>query len=191
MSSTNYPSSFKVFNGLNDLQRHAENRKELVKFVYRYRLAMSFEEIKASEIKSTLKGYNVVLKLFLAFTAYEQLLKSADGLNVFSLRRLNENFIPEPALSIKLRKNKRLMDFLIQYTDKSALLGRLVSFRSGTSDDITSVAYAIRNVFAHGELTATGIGTKLKSDRDTLSELADSLLKYCDETFTKCVEKLR
>jgi hypothetical protein len=53
------------------------------------------------------------------------------------------------------------------------------------------VAYAIRNVFAHGELTATPIGVALKTQRTTLEDLADFLLNYCDNIFTKCVEKLR
>lgn len=191
MSNINLPSSFKQFKATVNLRSHNTNKKLLARFVYRYRLAKSFREIIANEIGRTLKGYNAILKVFLTYTAYEQLLKGAYGLRVFGLNSIDKNRIENIQLATRIRNNKQLIDFLIEYSTDSILIGQLVAFRKNMNNDIVCVAYAIRNVFAHGELTATPIGVSLKKERTTLIDLADFLLNYCDDIFTKCVEKLR
>ena len=191
MPNINLPSSFKQFKASANLRLHNENKKLLARFVYRYRLAKSFTEIIAKDIGRTIKGYNAILKVFLTYTAYEQLLKGAYGLRVFGLDSVDRNRIEDAQLAEKLRKNKQLVNFLIEYSTDSILIAQLVSFRKNSNNDVVCVAYAIRNVFAHGELTATPIGVALKTERTTLLELADFLLNYCDDIFTKCVEKLR
>ena len=191
MKNKSLPSSFKQFKATVNLRLHNENKKLLARFVYRYRLAKSFTEIIAKDIGRTIKGYNAILKVFLTYTAYEQLLKGAYGLRVFGLDSVDRNRVENTELAEKLRKNKQLIDFLVEYSTDSLLLGQLVAFRKNANNDVVCVAYAIRNVFAHGELTATPIGVALKTERTTLLELADFLLNYCDDIFTKCVEKLR
>ena len=191
MKNKSFPSSFKQFKATVNLRLHNENKKLLARFVYRYRLAKSFTEIIAKDIGRTIKGYNAILKVFLTYTAYEQLLKGAYGLRVFGLDSVDRNRVENTELAEKLRKNKQLIDFLVEYSTDSLLIGQLVAFRKNANNDVVCVAYAIRNVFAHGELTATPIGVALKTERTTLLELADFLLNYCDDIFTKCVEKLR
>jgi hypothetical protein len=191
MPNINLPISFKLLKATVNLRLHSENKKLLTRFVYRYRLAKSFTEIIADDIGRTIKGYNAILKVFLTYTAYEQLLKGAYGLRVFGLDSVDRNRIEDAQLAEKLRKNKQLINFLIEYSTDSILIAQLVSFRKNSNNDVVCVAYAIRNVFAHGELTATPIGVALKTERTTLLELADFLLNYCDDIFTKCVEKLR
>ena len=191
MSNINLPSSFKQFKATVNLRSHSENKKLLARFVYRYRLAQSFTEIIAKDIGRTIKGYNAILKVFLTYTAYEQLLKASNGLRVYGLDSIDRNRIADIELAERLRNNKQLIDFLIEYSTDSILIGQLVAFRKNKNNDIVCVAYAIRNVFAHGELTATPIGIALKTERTTLIDLADFLLNYCNDIFTKCVEKLR
>ena len=191
MKSKNLPSSFKLLKATVNLRLHSENKKLLTRFVYRYRLAKSFTEIIADDIGRTLKGYNAILKVFLTYTAYEQLLKASNGLRVYGLDGIGTNRIVDIEIAERLRKNKQLINFLIEYSTDSVLIGQLAAFRKNKNNDIVCVAYAIRNVFAHGELTATPIGVALKDERTTLLDLADFLLNYCDDTFTKCVEKLR
>ena len=191
MKSRNLPISFKLFKATVNLRLHSENKKLLTRFVYRYRLAKSFTEIIADDIGRTLKGYNAILKVFLTYTAYEQLLKASNGLRVYGLDGIDKNRIVDIELAERLRKNKQLINFLIEYSTDSILIGQLAAFRKNKNNDIVCVAYAIRNVFAHGELTATPIGIALKDERTTLLDLADFLLNYCDDIFTKCVEKLR
>jgi hypothetical protein len=191
MPTSNYPSAYKQFKAITDLYKHSENKLLLGRFVYRYRLAKSFNEIVAEGIGRTLTGYNAILKVFLAYTAYEQLLKAASGLHVYQLGTLKENRVVDQELARRLRNNKKLIDSLINYSTDSELIGQLVAFRKAVSDDIVCVAYAIRNVFAHGDLTATSIGLALKAQRTTLLDLADFFLNYCNDNFTKCVDKLR
>ena len=191
MKNKSLPSSFKQFKATVNLRLHNENKKLLARFVYRYRLAKSFTGIIAKDIGRTIKGYNAILKVFLTYTAYEQLLKASNGLRVYGLDGIAKNRIVDIELAERLRNNKQLIDFLVEYSTDSILIGQLVAFRKNKNNDIVCVAYAIRNVFAHGELTATPIGVALKSERTTLLDLADFLLNYCDDNFTKCVEKLR
>ena len=110
---------------------------------------------------------------------------------MYGLDSIDRNRIADIELAERLRNNKQLIDFLIEYSTDSILIGQLVAFRKNKNNDIVCVAYAIRNVFAHGELTATPIGIALKTERTTLIDLADFLLNYCNDIFTKCVEKLR
>lgn len=191
MKNKSLPSSFKQFKATVNLRLHNENKKLLARFVYRYRLAKSFTGIIAKDIGRTIKGYNAILKVFLTYTAYEQLLKASNGLSVYGLDGIAKNRIVDIELAERLRKNKQLIDFLVEYSTDSVLIGQLVAFRKNANNDIVCVAYAVRNVFAHGELTATPIGIALKDERTTLLDLADFLLNYCDDIFTKCVEKLR
>jgi hypothetical protein len=191
VTTKNLPSAFKQFKSTSNLRSHNKNKKLLARFVYRYRLAKSFTEIVAKDIGRTIKGYNAILKVFLTYTAYEQLLKGAYGLRIFGLDSLDRNRIVDIHLAERLRNNKQLIDFLIEYSTDSILIRQLVAFRKSKNNDVVCVAYAIRNVFAHGELTATPIGVALKTQRTALEDLADFLLNYCDNIFTKCVEKLR
>lgn len=191
MSNSNYPTSYNLFKPIAELRNHKQNKKELTRFVFRYRLAKSFEGMSAEGIGRTLEGYNAVVKLFLTYTAYEQLLRASVGLNVFGMFSIDRNTIFDARLADRLRKNGKLIDFLVEHSTDGTLLSKLISFRKNSNNDVVCVAYAIRNIFAHGELTATAIGTSLKSERETLYDLADVLLNYCNENFTKCVEKLR
>ena len=191
MSSANYPTSYSLFKPIAELRKHKQNKKELTRFVFRYRLAKSFEGMSAKGIGRTLEGYNAVVKLFLTYTAYEQLLRASGGLNVVGILSIDRNTIIDARLAERLRKNCKLIDFLVEHSTDGTLLSKLISFRKNSNNDVVCVAYAIRNIFAHGELTATAIGTSLKSERETLYDLADVLLNYCNENFTKCVEKLR
>lgn len=192
MKNSKYlPVAYKEFMNTKDLRKHKENKKQLTRYVFRYRLAKAFNGLKADCIGKTLDGYNAVMKVFLAYTAYEQLHRGAVGLHIFDLRRVEEQQIIDSTIASKLRENELLIDFLVEHTSDSTLLGKLIGFRNRKSDDIICVAYALRNVFAHGELTATAVGTTLKRQRNTLNELADELLTFTNSQFTKCVEKLR
>lgn len=192
MTNFNFlPTTYSEFKKIKDLRKHKEHKKQLTRFVFRYRLANAFVGMHADGVGKTLNGYNVVMKVFLAYTAYEQLHRSAVGLNIFMLLPVDQHKIINRELASKLRANKLLIDFLVQYTTFSTIKNLIADFKAGRSDDIVCIAYALRNVFAHGELTATAVGTTLKTQRNDLFELADVLLDFCNEHFTYCIEKLR
>lgn len=76
------------------------------------------------------------------------------------------------------------------YPHEQALANKVKLFFNGTTSDIVCIAYALRNIFAHGELTASIVGRETIAKRKVFTELANSLLDYCDETFTLCLKKL-
>lgn len=185
------PKSFNEFKKINYLRIHKEEKKQLVRFVYRFRLAKCFENTNAAGVGRTLKSYDAILKAFLAYTAYEQLMKAAPRLRVFKVFPIKINQIIDKELAENLRTQKTILTFLvINSTDKELSL-KIHDFQEGSNDDIACVAFALRNVYAHGELTPTAIGIRNYKDQKILFDLADSILKYCDDLFSVTIEKLR
>jgi hypothetical protein len=162
----------------------------LTRFAFRYRLAEDFEGMKAPNVGKTLAGYEVITKIFLAYTAYEAIVKAARYLRVRSVlnHELNTRF--EPALAEKLRMNEKLKEFLLAYPKDEALSNKVKLFFDGTTSDIVCVAYTLRNIFAHGDLTASAIGTETIAKREVYADLANAILDYCDETFSECLTRL-
>ena len=163
----------------------------LNRFSFRYRLAVDFQGLVAPNVGRTLLGYNVITKVFLAYTAYEILVKAARLLKLHSVQSVDINTIFDNQLAKKLRSNEKLRNFMLTYPHKSQeLREKLKLFFQGSTHDIVCVAYALRSVFAHGELTASVIGTETKAKREMFKELADVLLSYCDKKFTDCLVRL-
>lgn len=187
-----FPNSYSKFVSKNRLGiRRKQVRLNLLRFVYRYRLAESFEGLIAPDVGRTRLGYDVITKIFLANTAYELIVKTAFMLSIPSVRELEENGVINEEVAVKIRNNEVLKGFLLKYPNhQTDLLIKLRLFYSESTSDISCVSYAIRNIFAHGDLTATAIGTEKKERREVLLDLADAMLDYCDELFTKCVNKL-
>ncbi len=185
------PKSFPKLKKAVGLARHKDEKKLLVRFSYRYRLASSFQYTHAPAVGRTLHGYDAILKLFLAYTAYEQVLKPAVRLNVFGILSVDRNEITDITIAQQLRANVKLMNFLINYSTDAKLAKRIRDFLDNKSDDVTRVAYAIRNVYAHGDLTPSAIGLSTHAQQDVLWDLAKFLLVYSDNVFDKCVDKMR
>ncbi len=188
----NFPTAHLKFVSKNRLGiRRKQVRLNLLRFVYRYRLAESFEGLIAPDVGRTRLGYDVITKIFLANTAYELIVKTAVMLNIPSVRALEENGVTNEDVAIKIRANDILREFLLNYpSHKQEMLIKLRLFFSESTSDISCVSYALRNIFAHGDLTSTAIGMEKKERREVLLDLADAMLDYCDELFTKCVNQL-
>ena len=186
----NLPTDYDEYVELAKLSKRLTALPLLNRFAFRYRLAEDFEGIVAPNVGRTLAGYNVITKIFLSYTAYEAIVRAGRNLRVHSVltHELNTRF--DNKLAIKLRENKKLESYLLSYPCDSSLMNKLKLFFNGNTSDIICVAYAIRNVFAHGDLTASAIGTETKAQRKVFTDLANSLLDYCDETFTLCLKRL-
>jgi hypothetical protein len=191
----NMPTAYK------DYQKHlkegtkkvnAEVKRRLSRFPYRYRLAKSFVGIDAKEVGKTLIGYEAGMKVFLAYTAYEDLIYAAQELGIENVKAKNENTIPNKELAEQLLKNTNLIKFVrINVRDEDTLLKvRIEEFIRGETNDVLFLALAIRNLYAHGIFTATGGGVTNKADKALYYRLADSVLKYCDKRFKNCVKKI-
>ena len=189
-NAKNLPSYYDEYVALAKLTKKDYALPLLNRFAFRYRLAESFEGIIAPDIGRTIEGYNVITKVFLAYTAYEAIVKAARRLRVHSVLTHDLNTIFDKNLASKLRGNQKLSSYLVANTYDSGLINKLNLSFSGTTEDILCVAYALRNVFSHGDLTASSIGTETKAKRKDFNDLANALLDYCDETFTLCLKRL-
>lgn len=159
-------------------------------FAYRYRLAESFQEMIAPEVGKTLSGYNVLTKVFLSYTAYESIVKASRSLRVKNVYNYELNVIFDEPLAQRLRANTKLKEYLTSYRSESGLKNKLHNFFSASTHDVVCVAYALRNIFAHGDLTASSVGTETIAKRKLFTDLANVLLDYCDDRFTDCIDKL-
>ena len=189
-NAKNLPNDYDAFVRLAKISHKKSAVSLLNKFSFRYRLAEDFEGLVAPNVGRTLAGYDVITKIFLAYTAYEAIVKAARNLRVYSVQshELNTRFDSE--LAKKIRGNEKLKSYLLMYPHEQALANKVKLFFNGTTSDIVCIAYALRNIFAHGELTASIVGTETIAKRKVFTELANSLLDYCDETFTLCLKKL-
>jgi hypothetical protein len=160
----NLPKDYDEYVKLAKVSKKNSAISQLNKFSFRYRLAEDFEGIIAPNVGRTLAGYNVITKLFLAYTAYEAIIKAARILRVPSVQSHELNTRFEPELAKKIRNNDKLKSYLI--------------------------SYALRNIFAHGELTASVIGTDTVAKRKDFTDLSNSMLDYCDDIFSQCLRRL-
>jgi hypothetical protein len=163
----------------------------LNRFCARYRLARSLCGISLDTYSvRTTRTYTSMFGMFLAYTAYEVLLPVARQLNAIQSKSTDENVVLDKSLSTKLRANIHLQSFLLDHTRDADLKRKLNGFYKGSYDDIVCVAYGVRNLFSHGDLLTTDIGSGFASDRKLLDAVATRLLTYCDDTFTSCVRRL-
>lgn len=159
-------------------------------FAYRYRLAESFQGIIAPEVGRTLSGYNALTKVFLAYTAYETIVKASRSLRVRNVYAHELNVIFDVLLAQRLRENTKLRDYLTSYKSDSGLKTKIQNFFDGSTHDVVCVAYALRNIYAHGDLTASSVGTETIAKRKLFTDLANAILDYCDDRFSDCLDKL-
>jgi hypothetical protein len=162
----------------------------LNRFAFRYRLAVSFKEIIAPEVGKTLVGYNTLTKIFLAYTAFEAVTKACKVLRVNGLTYLPEIVILEPKLAKKIQTNIALKSYLLSSRFNIDLNNKLNLFYNDSIGDVSAIAFALRNVYAHGDLTASVVGAEKAKHRKNLDELATKILEFSDDAFSRCIARL-
>lgn len=166
----------------------------LNRFQYRYRLACSFSSMTVDGTKPlTTKGYTAFMRLFLAYSAYdevraaEKILLKREKLKVHSIKN-------EIELATTLRQNEKLKKLLIEGIDdeneNSGLMKSLRNFYEANGRDIMCVATAARNSFVHGDLTAGGAGLSINTRVAEIEELSTILRNYSDKLFSKCLKRI-
>ncbi len=191
MKMSNLPTSFDSFEYKKKKINNLRVKGLLNRFAYRYRLAKSFTSINAAGIGRTLKGYDAILKLFLSYTAYEEIMAAALAAKNPNIKHIIDNSIINNSLAAKVRSNNKLKYYLQSYEHSDDLKYNLKLMFDGKYNDVSGVAYAIRNIFAHGDLTPTTLGLTTNADRKLITDIADYILLYCDQTFTNCIENLK
>jgi len=190
-NTKNLPTYYDDYVKIAKVSKKASAISLLNKFSFRYRLAEDFEGMIAPNVGKTLAGYNVIMKVFLAYTAYEAIVKAARYLKVQSVEEYELNTVFDLELAVKIRANQKLRAYLLAHRHRSDLANKIRLFFDGTTNDVVCIAYALRNIFSHGELTASVIGTETIAKRKLFIEIANSILDYCDDTFTLCLNRLR
>lgn len=184
---TFFPAKFKEFERKKNRIVNAEAKMLLNRFAYRYRLAKSFTGIVAPEVGRTLLGYDAIMKVFLAYTAFENVYEAAKKLRIYGQDVQQKRGHKDLPLAARVRQNAKLKDFLPKYHHEEELKGILDLFFRGRINDIVCICFALRNIFAHGDLTPSAIGINNKKERQLLFDLADALLSYSDTMFTDCM----
>ena len=183
----NYPTSYATFRKQQEIEKDSTVRTRLYRFAYRYRLAKSFQAIKADGIGKTLVGYSAMMKLYLAYSAYDELVTVARDIKVLKISKVWQNHVVEGNLAARLRKSEKLKNYLINFSIDIGLQAALKDMYDGKTDNIAQVCGAIRHLFAHGDITPTPIGLNKAKERKLFFDLAEGLLAHCDKLFTKIV----
>lgn len=177
------------------LKKNKPIKKKLVDslniFQYRYRLARSFSSMTIDGATArTVKGYTAFMKLFLAYSAYDEV-RTAEMI-LLKLDKLKLHNIKNQSLASALRNNKKLKDLLIDgiESEKNGLKKALIKFYEGESDDIICIATAARNSFVHGDLTAGGAGLTINSKFEAVHKLASVLNDHSDGIFCACLVEI-
>lgn len=152
-----------------------------VLFHARWRLASAFEELAAPGYSDTVqKGYSAAFKVFLSYTAHEQLAK-AIGLSHAALP-----LFASQDLAADLRRHLAGFWGSISHDASPRQQVGIAEFRDGDTNDVRAVAYGLRNVVAHGPFT----GSKLRSkaSRAVLGELAGAILIEDEKWFDQWLD---
>ncbi len=164
-----------------------ESQPGFSRFQARYFLASELAEVKINGMSAaTQHAYEVSLRVTLAYTALEALelaLGHRKGIAIINT---------EVSESFRSPANEELLLLLIETTTANSREKiALRKFVNNQDSDLRPVAYAIRNLFAHGTLTANRLGlTESKKRRVLLDSLAAATLQASDERFTKYVHRM-
>ena len=107
-----FPTHYTDYLRKSAITRRTDALPLLARFCNRYRLAESFEGMIAPDVGKTLVGYDVLTKIFLAYTAYEAVVKAARSLRLRDISDPALNASLNPVLAVRLRENFKLMKYL-------------------------------------------------------------------------------
>ena len=159
------------------------------RFRARYKLAHGLDSITVDGLsQATAESYLVALRVTLAYTALEALetaLSTGPGTQVHNSKLLKR---------LLHERNSDMCKALLRSIDPKFHPKEREKFQKlldGESKNLRSAAYAIRNLMAHGVLTANRLGLdKSKARRKLLEDLADCVLTTADTRFSKHVSSL-
>ena len=159
---------------------------ELQLFRSRWRLAWLFQTFNAPEFNdATVDGYSAAFRVFLAYTAHEQLAKSIGE---------KHNFISfeDRDLAHRVRDGLPTLEALTRAHATGKQHAGLEEFWNGRSDDIRFFAYGIRSLVGRGPFTANKV--KTKSAQRTLTDVADvaePILLISEQFFGSVLDQLQ
>lgn len=195
-----------------------ENTPTINRFQARYQFSRKYKGINADLKKDTLNGYSKIFHVFLAHSAFDALVKGADELAkrekspiVVDLKMdKNNHLMINDEIANELRKVKGMGEILTAYADNEIRIARLKAFYNieytedelqnvklmkvretvENSNNLLVVASAIRNLVAHGQLSATGANVIKKKNAEAIENLAKFVEFKTIELFSQYVDAL-
>lgn len=159
----------------------------------RVRLAKDFQAMALDGYseEATL-GYNGYLQVFLTHSALERFME------IYGIRKSDYDALsplmapygPERIVEdFFARDNEsKLYDALLEKIDSARLKDGFSKCKSGESANVARISAAIRNIFAHGHLTAHAKGVDPKKVNGACMLVSDFLLRFMDAEFTKTID---
>ena len=190
----NLPTKHKEFSAMKKAlseKQKKQNEKFLNlmnRFMYRYRMAKAFETLVAKDVeKRTVDGYACGMKLFMAYSAYDEI-RAAERI----LRKLDRNATHKyknEILAERIRSNDRMKDLLLETiaVEEDGLRVMLKKFYANKNNEIMIFASSLRHSFVHGDFTAARSGLTNKREIQTVNDVTDVVLKLSDEIFSEMV----
>ena len=197
---------------------NSSNTPTLNRFAARYQLSKKFKGIDANLKAKTLDGYSRIFHVFLAYSAFETLLKGIEELSKREVDPISvevdidkHNYpMIDDQIAASIRKIKGLSDVLLEYADNDKRVVRLKAFFSlplsqkeldspnflrlqkelTFPNNLLVVASSIRNVVSHGQLSANGANAVTVKNGRTLEQLANLVEKCSLEIFSSYVNLL-
>ena len=190
----NLPTKHKEFDAmkkaLSDKQKK-QNQKFLNlmnRFMYRYRMAKAFQTIVAPDVeKRTVDGYACGMKLFMAYSAYDEI-RAAE--RILLKQDWNETHkYTDKELAMKIRNNEKMQELLTETTavEEGGLKIMLKKFYANKNDGIMIFASSLRHSFVHGDFTTARSGLTNKREIRIVDEVTDVVFKLSDDIFSEMI----
>ena len=190
----NLPTKHKEFSAMMKALTETQKKKDrlylnlLNRFMYRYRMAKAFQTIVVKDVeKRTVDGYACGMKLFLAYSAYDEI-RVAE--RILLKQHWNETHTyRDEELAMRIRKNEKMQKLLIETiaVDEGGLKIMLKKFYANKNDEIMIFASSLRHSFVHGDFTAARSGLTNKREIQTINDVTDVVLKLSDEIFSEII----
>jgi hypothetical protein len=180
-------------------EKKISNTPTLNRFAARYKLSRKYKGIDANIGEKTLRGYSKLFHVFLAHSAFdslnhgvEELANRKDSPMFVDIEFDLHNYpMIDDALAEDIRRIKNIDVILLEYADNDKRVARLKAFfghvcteaelampklvkamnEISEPNNLLVVASAMRNVVAHGNLSATGASAITKKNCETIVNL--------------------
>lgn len=191
----NYPKSYAAFCDLDNASHRPRqmgfhvDKGEVYRFTNRFRVAKAFLGINLDNYApDTTAGYDALLKVFLAYSAFELFLKMM-GQKQSSIMGILTLYNPGSHIDSVVRKDtgRKFYAFVHKHLDKQTHKQNLDDVYNKRHQNITYIASSIRHIFAHGHLSAHANGCNPQSVKDICDEVFDFHMNVMDTEFSKVV----
>ena len=195
-----------------------KNTPTINRFQARYLFSRKYKGIYADLKDATLNGYSKIFHVFLAHSAFDALVKGANELAtredspMFVDVKMDKNnhLMIDDDIANELRKIKGMGEILTNYADNESRIAKLKAFFNidytesdlentklmkaiatvKDSNNLLVVASAVRNLVAHGQLSATGANAVTKKNARAIENLAKFVEFKTIELFVQYVDAL-